>query len=348
MRKGLRVAISIAALGLGMAGLAPGLSPALAAGAPCGVPGDTIRKGANAYADGRYELAMPMFDCVLRSDDALSRLHAEYYLARIYSDDAGGFVDHAKAYTLYLGISDAADVVDPEDARRAPFVAKAVTAIAGYVRRGLPEIGLKSDLGRAVEYYRNAATFFNEPDAQFELAKLHLAGTGVPVDVRLGLHYIQNLVREGHAGAQAYLADQHWRGGLEPAVSKDRPRALAMSKLAVENASMSDRLWIEDIYQNIYCGTKSAERVQAAMIVNDLRRAYARNPNASQAPQAQKSIAPAMALGRHQPTPSRTCSNGEPIMLELRTDIATPPLASSLSQSLPQQTTPAGMRPPAR
>ena len=339
LRQRLGAAVSTAVLGLFMLGTAHlfAPTPAMAAGLQCGDPRDMAQKGVTAFAEGRYELAMPTLDCVVRSNDALSKLHAEYYLARIFSDDAGGYVDHAKAYTLYFGIAEAADTVDPEDPRRAVFVAKSVTAIAGYVRRGLPEIGLKADLPRAVELYRNAATFFNEPDAQFELAKFHLTGTGVPVDVGVGMHYIQKLVQDGHAGAQAYLAEQHWRGTFAPQVAKDHARALAMIKIALENAGASDRLWIEDSYHNIYCGTSPQERSRAVEILAALRRSV---PAQSQ-PSAQP---PPMALGRRQPSPSRTCSNGEPIVMELRTEVAAPPLASSLTQAPPRKTTPAGMQ----
>ena len=73
---------------------------------------------------------------------------------------------------LFQRIADEHADIDPDDLKRAPFVAKALTAVAIYVRDGLPEIALKPDEQRAVEYLRHAATFFNEPDAQFELAKM--------------------------------------------------------------------------------------------------------------------------------------------------------------------------------
>lgn len=332
---------------ISVAALAVAAASASAAGQPCGAVQESLTKGLDAYANNRYELAIPMFDCVEHSDDKLRRLHAEFFLARIAADESGGFVDHARAYTLYQGIAEAADTVDPDDRLRAPFIAKAVTAIAGYVRRGLPEIGLKSDLERAVEYYRTSATVFNEPDAQFELAKMHLTGTGVPVDVALGLHYIQKLVQDGHAGAQAYLAEQHWTGALAQ-VAKDRARALAFIKLAVENASASDRLWIEDRYQNFYCGTHASERVRAGEMVTAWRKVLTRGLKPSQ---------PTMQLGARQPTASLKCSNGEMVDMNLgAAPPATPmaaapsaaPLASTLVDSGPQQTKPAGLRPPSR
>ena len=332
-------AISIAALGI-VAGLM--VSPAAAVrDLPCGPAPEMMTKGLEAYKQSRYEIAVPALQCVVAKDDGLQKLHAEFFLARIFSDDTGGFVDHTRAYMLFQGLADTIDTVDPEDVRRAPFVAKALTAVGSYVRRGLPEIGLKPDLERSVEIIRHGATFFNEPDAQFELAKMHLVGQGVPADVPLGLHYVQKLVQDSHPGAQAYLADLYWRGKYVPV---DRTRALALSKLATENSTPSDKLWIEDGFQNIYCGTPAADRTKAAELAGAFRRTFARGPNLDR---TAPPLPPSQAMGRTELRLSRTCSNGESIDMEMRSAIGQPPLASTMTQSVPQQTTPAGMRSPA-
>jgi uncharacterized protein len=338
-------AISVAALGLaaGLATLTSSAPVHAAGGMPCGPPAEMLGKGLDAYKASRYEIAIPSFECVIRDDNDLQKFYAEFYLARVLSDDTGGFVDHAKAYTLFQGLADTTDTVDPDDKRRAPFVAKAVNAVAGYVRRGLPEIGLKADPDRAIEWIRQSATLFDEPDSQFELAKLHLAGQGVPLDVRVGLHYIQKLVQESHPGAQAYLADLHWNGKY---VSLDHVRALALIKLASDNAGPSDRLWIDDRYQNFYCGTRPSERMQAAELLAGFRRVFARGPNLDRnAPE----LPPRYGLGGGRDVAlSRTCANGERIDKTLQQQgalAATPPLASSiLPASGPQPTTPAGVR----
>ena len=310
----------------------------------CGAPEAMLNKALESYEQNRYELALPSFECALSTGNELQKLYANFYLARIFSDDTGGFADHARAYEIFRSISDAVDIVDPEDGRRAPFVAKALTAFAGYVRRGLPEIGLKPDLARHVEYIRHAATFFNEPDAQFELAKLHLTAQGVPGDVPLGLHYIQKLVEDGHASAQAYLADLYWHGTH---VRPDRVRALALIKTATGNAPASDRLWIEDAYQNIYCGTPKDERLKAAGLAEVFRRSFGHSLSAGRGPQTLPGQRPAMALGR-DPVMARRCNNGEPIDMELHGSLAAPPIASSIMPSGPQPTLPAGLQAPRR
>jgi uncharacterized protein len=334
--------VSTVALGLALGlavGLGLGSGPVQAGSIPCGTAAEMLSKGLEAYKKSRYEIAVPALECVIRSDVASQKFYAEFYLGRIHSDDTGGFVDHARAYTLFQGLSDGVDSVDANDVRRAPFVAKAITAVAGYVRRGLPEIGLKPDLERAVEYLRNGATFFDEPEAQFELAKLHLTGKGVPLDVPLGLHYIQKLVQDSHAGPQAYLAELHWTGTH---VRLDHVRSLALIKLAAENAQPSDKLWIEDSYQNYYCGTPAPERTRAADLASSLRRIFARSPNVDR---TTSPLPPGWALGGGRDFGlARACANGERIDMELRSAVSQPPIASSLTQQAPQPTMPAGMR----
>ena len=83
------------------------------------------------------------------------------------------------------------------------------------------------------------------------------------------------LSQKGHAGAQAFLADLLWRGKY---MKTDPVRALALISVAVANAPAYERVWIEDIYQNIYCGAAQGIRKQATGIVADWRTRYGRKP----------------------------------------------------------------------
>ena len=141
------------------------------------------------------------------------------------------------------------------------------------MRIGLPEIHLAENPRQAAEYFNHAATIFNDEDAQFELSKMQLSGQGVAVDIARGRHWLSVLSQEGHAGAQAFLADLYWRGKFTP---KDQVRALTLISVAVKNARPGDRIWIEDIYQNIYCGASQGVREQATGMVADWDDRYGR------------------------------------------------------------------------
>jgi TPR repeat protein len=275
---------------------------------------DALDQGIGAYNGGFYEIAVP----ALEYADKGHLFLAPYYLARIYSDNNGPLTDHTKAYELYLRMAEEHTDVDPDDDQRAPYVAKAMTQIASYLMSGLPAAGVQPNALLAAEYLREAAQFFRDEDAQFELAKLYLRGEGTDSDRNYAKHWLSVLSQRGHAGAQAFLADLLWRGKFMPA---DPVRAFALITVSVANASPYERVWIEDIYQNIYCGAAQSVRKQATGLVADWSTRYSRKPD----------MRDRSGLGILNTEANRTCRNGEPV-----------PLVSGASavQSLPATTPP--------
>ncbi len=312
--------ISRQAIGLAVSLLMAAPASAGAGTAQFRSPEDALQQGVGAYTGGYYEMAIPALEVAAAQNQFLAR----YYLARIYSDNQSAHTDHAKAYFLYQQIANDYADVDPDDDRRAPFVAKSLTALAGYVRRGLPELGLKPNAERAAEYLHHAAIFFNDEDAQFELAKLELHGDGVPSDVARGKHWLSILSQKGHAGAQAFLADLYWRGLF---MKKDQVRALALISVAVKNSPGSERVWIEDIYQNIYCGASQGVRKEVGGMVAEWDSRYGRRPKAEQS-----SLFDSLSM-----RPARTCSNGETVPLDfgISTDKMTPLMVEETSKPEP-------------
>lgn len=260
-------------------------------------PEAAYEQGMGSWRGGFVERAIPALRYAADHDVFLAR----YYLARILSDSGTQYTDHVGAYHLYRKIALDFANIDPEDDHRRVFVARSLTALASYVRQGMPQIGLRPDPHRAVEYLRHAAQFFNDEEAQFDLAKIYLQGEGVPVDTRAGLHWLSTLTQRGHAGAQAFLADIYWRGRYN--VIRDPTRAFALITVAVENAPDSERVWIEEIYQNIYCGAPAGTRHQAQGMVADWRQRYGRSGIVTGTNR--------YGLGALTPQADRTCSNGE-------------------------------------
>ena len=272
-------------------------------------PEAAYEQGMSAWKTGSFDIALPALRFAAEHDVFL----AQFYLARLYADSSTHYTDQAAAYRIYQKIGNDYADIDPDDDQRAPFVAKALTALAGYVRDGLSQIDLKSDPVRAVEILEHAAKVFNGEDAQFELAKLYLKGDAVAADPRTAMHWLSVLTQRGHAGAQAFLADIYWRGRYN--IPRDQLKAFALITVAVENASDTERIWIEDIYQNIYCGASAGTRNQAQPMVSDWRKKYSRTVIPSER----------YGLGVLPPKADRSCGNGEPVAPLARTiDRGTP------------------------
>jgi hypothetical protein len=87
--------------------------------------------------------------------------------------------------------------------------------------------------------------------------------------------------------------------------------------MAVENAPAHERIWIEDIYQHIFCGASQGVRKQADGMVAVWRKMFAPPPAPTEL----------MGLGGHELQPQRTCGNGEVIKIDRAAPAGKPPSA---------------------
>jgi TPR repeat protein len=268
---------------------------------------DALKQGIAAFNGGYYEIAVPALEVAAESNPVVGT----FYIARIYADNEGSYTDHSKAYRIFRRLADELRDVDPDDEDLAPIAAKALTQVSNYLREGIAEGGVKPNAVEADRALQRAALFFNNEDAQFELAKVLLRGEGPDValggsddqesKIENGRHWLSRLSQRGHAGAQAFLADLLWRGKFVP---KDQIAALNLIDVAVANAPPNERVWIDDIYQNIYCNAGEGVRRQATGRVAEWRDRYGRR---------QEKHTDKSGLDQLSADPVRTCANGEPV-----------------------------------
>ncbi len=272
-------------------------------------PDEALKVGISAYNGGFYEIAVPALEAVGEREAVLSR----YYLARIYADNEGAYTDHVKAFALFRGLATDLGNVDADDDAVAPIAAASLTAMSNYLRRGLPKAAIAPNVEAADRALHKAALFFNDENAQFELAKVLMRGEGPDVSIRssddpnakieMGSHWLSRLSRKGHPGAQAFLADLMWRGKF---VAKDQPTALNLIDVALANAPPHERVWIADIYQNIYCNAGEGVLKQATGRVAEWRNRYGRTPT--------RKTPDRDGFADLSADPERTCANGEPVV----------------------------------
>jgi len=223
-------------------------------------PEAALEQGVNAYRGGYVELAIPALRFAANKGEFL----AQYMLAAILADNTGAHTNHGEAFRLLRQLVVGNVNIDPDDDPRAPYVSRALLSFGEYLNRGVPELKLAPNPKMGLSYVEHAAKFFGNRDAKFLFAKMLLSGEGGRKDQGQALHFLSTLVQDGHAGAQAFLAEQYWRGTH---VRKDDARALALADLAVKGAAPTDYLWIDEIYQNIYCSTNEPGRREARPLV---------------------------------------------------------------------------------
>ena len=228
---------------------------------------------ADPAAKAAYDVGMAAYE---RGDIATAKdrlgfaadhgvFYAEYYLARLLNIEDNGVTDHGRAYDLYLDLADAYRDVDAVGDKRAAFVARADVEVAKVLQSGLSAHDIAADPDKALEYLEYAANYFNDADAQFELAKAYLSGKFGEDHNRQAIDWLSLLSEQkAHPGAQAYLGDLFWRGQF---VDQRQSLGLALVMLATENAGDDDRIWIEDSYQRFFCAASPAQRKLAASIL---------------------------------------------------------------------------------
>jgi hypothetical protein len=129
---------------------------------------------------------------------------ALWQLGRMYADGDGVTRDDYRAFEYFQKFADThAD--DNPAIPRARFVANAFVALGQYYLEGIPNTSVAASPDLAVRMFAHAASYFGDPEAQYQLAKLYLSGTGVERDARRAVPWLVLAANKGHYQAQAVL-----------------------------------------------------------------------------------------------------------------------------------------------
>lgn len=188
---------------------------------------------------------------------------AQWKLGRMYAAGDGVPHDDAKAYEYFQQIVENYDEDNP-NRREAPLVASAFVAVGAYSLKGIPTAQVKADPNRALEMFNFAATHFGDANAQYNLARMYLDGSGPEKDSRQAARWLSLAAEKGHAPAQAQLGQLLFNGAQ--GVQRQRGRGLMWLTLARESAVADGKdKWILDIYDKAVSVANDADR-QIALV----------------------------------------------------------------------------------
>jgi hypothetical protein len=244
------------------------LTPALAVGAeepnPYASATEAYRQGASAMKSGQMGLAVPALEY------AASRgvLGAQLKLARLYAAGRDVPKDDKKAFYYFQTIADQYAEI-PSSSPIAKYVGEAFMALGQYYCDGIPAMPLMPDPAYAVGLFRHAGAYFGNADAQYQLGRLYIAGTGVEKNPSIAANWLAMAARKQHVAAQAVLGELLWRGD---GVSHRPARGLALLTLANENAKISGREleWIGQLYQEAFAHADNTTRKEAEALLPGL------------------------------------------------------------------------------
>ncbi|WP_208454303.1 tetratricopeptide repeat protein [Methyloligella sp. GL2] len=205
------------------------------------------RQGISSFRSGAIKAGLP----ALRFAADRGVLGAQLRLAELYAAGDSVPKDDGKAYYYYRQIADTYAEITPRNPV-SKYVAQSFVALGRYQLEGIPEIELAPNPRHAAGLFQHAATYFGDADAQYELAKLYLSGTGVERNFRLGANWLATAARKQHAASQATLGEMIWRGEK---LQSRQVRGLALIALAHHNASehgQAEPAWIKQLYDEAF------------------------------------------------------------------------------------------------
>jgi uncharacterized protein len=216
---------------------------------------DELKKGRKAYNKGDYARAVKFF---ARASEDGSPV-ADWYLGHMYRLGRGVGQDDAVAYSYYERV---AQNYDPEeqDHKRLQIMVDSQIWMAHYIRRGIPEAGLKPDPARAARTYLRLASTYGHPEAHYALGVMHMRGEGVKKNPQQALKWLTAAARKCHAKAQAQLGDLYAKGNN---VKRDQVRAFMWYALAQDAATVEDEAVVTERYNELRSSLDEDERLEA-------------------------------------------------------------------------------------
>ncbi|MDQ0457194.1 TPR repeat protein [Rhizobium paknamense] len=216
-------------------------------------PFDLFKFGFNAQKSGKTEDAVEAYRYAAEKGHTGSR----WALANMYADGDGVVKNDYEAFKIYSEIANQG--VEPGSEDTVYFV-NALTSLANYYRDGIPGSPVGVDLSQARQLYFQAASTFGFADAQFELAKMLLAGEGGKKNVLQAKKWLNLARKNGHAGAMALFGNVIFQEGQSA-------RGLAFMTAALDKCAPKDCTWIQDLQERAFSLADEKERRTAVALV---------------------------------------------------------------------------------
>ncbi len=245
-------------------GLLSGLSGAYALDARTldknATPTEAFRLGFNAYKQGDTTTAIEALTYAAEKGHAA----AQWKLGRMYAEGDGLAKDDIKAFEMFSEIADGHADDNPAGSS-ARFVANAFVELGSYYREGIPNSAIKPDFGRARQMFAYAASYFGDPEAQLNLARMYYEGEGGDPDPRQAVRWAKLAATKGNVRAQALLGHMLFEGegvGREPVLG-------LMYLNVARDRSQGDDPWIQRLQEQAFSVATETERRTALALSDD-------------------------------------------------------------------------------
>lgn len=221
-------------------------------------PVDAMRNAAEALKSGQTMRAVTSLQYAAEHGHGF----ALWQLGRMYAEGDGVKRDDYRAFEYFEKFADShAD--DNPAIPRARFVANAFVALGHYYLEGIPNSSVTRSPERARRMFAHAASYFGDPEAQYQLAMLYLGGHGVARDPRRAVPWLVLAANKGHYKAQALLGRILFNGehGM-----RQRASGLMWLTIACDGPGAKVR-WIADLREKAFQQATDDERALALILL---------------------------------------------------------------------------------
>jgi TPR repeat protein len=217
---------------------------------------EALRAGVREYNAGDKEGAARALEYAAGQGHAL----ALWKLGRMYAEGDGVPHDDLKAFEFFSRIADAS-TDEVGDSQNAAVTGSAFTALGLYFLDGIKGTYVRPNPERAYDMFNYAASYYGDPNAQYNLARLYLDGNGVEADPRQAARWFNLAAEKGHHPAQALLGDMlvNGAGGLP----QQRVKGLVWLSLARDGVQTRKDEWIVALYDKNWASATPDDRTEA-------------------------------------------------------------------------------------
>jgi TPR repeat protein len=221
-------------------------------------PVEAFRSATEALRTGQKTRAVSSLQYAAEHGHAV----ALWQLGRMYAEGDGVPRNDYRAFEYFQKFADShAD--DNPAAPRARFVANAFVALGQYYLEGIPNTSVTASPERARRMFAHAASFFGDPEAQYQLAMLYVDGNGVQRDAKRAVPWLMLAANKGHYKSQALLGRILFRG--EHGV---RQRASGLMWLTVACDGPGAKVpWITEMRETAFKQANDDERALALILL---------------------------------------------------------------------------------
>ncbi len=220
-------------------------------------PSDAFRRATEALKSGERKNALTSLQYAADHGHGV----ALWQLGRMYAEGDGVVRDDRRAFEYFRKFADShAD--DHPATPRSRFVANAFVALGHYYLDGIPNSPVEASPERARRMFYHAASYFGDPEAQYQLATLYVDGNGVIRDAKRAVPWLTLAANKGHYKSQALLGRILFRGehGM-------RQAALGLMWLTVASDGPGGAVkWVAELRESAFKQATDRDR-EAALVL---------------------------------------------------------------------------------